>query len=68
MEKEIYYIWEDGLTHDFCGMLKKEYDRIIWNSHKIMKFERASGFESLDDVLAYVKAYFKNIEPQIIER
>lgn len=65
--KEVYYIWEDGLSHDFHGMLKTEYDRVIWNAHKILDFKRKDGWQSLEEVKEYCEKYF-NVEVQIIKR
>lgn len=66
--KEIYYIWEDGLSHDFHGMLKSEYKKMIWDARKKQTFYRRDGFENIEMVVDYVKQYFKDVEPQIITR
>lgn len=65
--KETYYIWEDGLSHDYKGMLKTEYDRVIWNAHNILDFKRRDGWQSLEEVKEYCEKYF-NVEVQIIKR
>lgn len=66
--KQIYYIWEDSLSHDFNGMLKSEYEKTIWNARKKQTFYRRDGFETIEMVIDYVKQYFQDVEPQIIKR
>ena len=63
----MYYIWEDKMSHDFCGMKKEDYDQVIWNARAKMTFSRANGFESIEEVADYVRTYF-GVEPTIIER
>lgn len=65
---EIFYVWENMLTHDFQGMLKSEYERAVWNAHKLITFYRSNGFDTIDDVIEYVKKYSQDVEPMIIHR
>lgn len=66
--KRIFYVWENRLTHDFQGMLKSEYERAIWNANKLVTFAKSNGFETIDDVIEYVKKYSQDVEPMIIHR
>lgn len=60
---ETYYIWENSLSHDFHGMKKEDYEKVVWDAHKKLTFPRVTGFTSLDDVEEYVRKYsdVKNI-------
>ncbi len=53
----MYYIWEDSLSHDFHGMKKEDYDKVIWNARAKLTFSRADGFTSIDEVADYVRTY-----------
>lgn len=61
--EDVYYIWENSLSHDFHMMKKEDYDKVIHDAHKKVTFYRANGFTSLDEVEEYVKKYsdVKNI-------
>lgn len=61
--EDVYYIWENSLSHDFHMMKKEDYDKVIHDAHKKVTFCRANGFTSLDEVEEYVRKYsdVKNI-------
>lgn len=65
---EIFYVWENMLTHDFQGMLKSEYERAIWNADKLITFYRSNGFDTIDVVIEYIKEYFPDANPVILKK
>lgn len=65
---EIFYVWENMLTHDFQGMLKSEYERAVWNAHKLITFYRSNGFDTIDSVIEYIKKYSPDVNPVILKR
>lgn len=52
-----YYIWEDDYRFRGSFINPGTY---IMDAHQINNFGKAHGFATINDVVSYVKQYFKN--------